>query len=178
MSKPSTPSGSVATTQRQAALDPIAAAGSSSYGAPRMEASTTDRAATTLQPDTSWLRALSRRVWLTFSAAWAVITGLLPHVLHHAGPLAGAALLAGVGGSLLFGVIGLVVAIPFLRRMGRRFGTWRAPAIALVLFASVFSISTFVVGPRISGEESTASETSAPSAAPAGVSEDEHEAHH
>jgi hypothetical protein len=98
------------------------------------------------------------------SAAWAVVIGLAPHVLHHIGPLAGAALFAGATGSLLFGVLGLVLAIPFLRRMYRRFGNWRAPAVALGLFVAVFSISTFVVGPQInSGSDS---ESAAPASNP------------
>jgi hypothetical protein len=143
-----------------------------------MRASATDSAARLPLPRGSWLPPVPRRVWLALSGTWAALTGLLPHVLHHAGPLAGAALFAGVGGSLLFGALGLLVAIPFLRRMHRRFATWRAPAIALALFAVVFSISTFVVGPRITGG-STAPEASAPpSTAPAGVTEREHERHH
>lgn len=106
-------------------------------------------------------------MWVGLGAAWAAFIGLLPHVLHHAGPLAGAALFAGVTGSLLFGTIGLLVAVPFLRRMHRRFGTWRAPAIALTLFVAAFSLSSFVIGPAINDD----GDDSPPS--PAG-----HEAHH
>ena len=122
-----------------------------SYSPSAMEASATDRVASVPAPPPSRLRALPRRIWLALAAAWAVFTGILPHVLHHAGPLAGAALFAGVGGSLLFFAIGLVAAIPFLRRLHRRFGDWRAPGIALGLFVVVFSFSTFVIGPKISG---------------------------
>ena len=46
------------------------------------------------------------RVRATFAAVGAAVLGAAPHVLHHAGPLAGAALLAGVGGKLLFGALG------------------------------------------------------------------------
>jgi hypothetical protein len=67
------------------------------------------------------------------------------------GPLAGTALVAGAGGRLLFGVVGIVATIPLLRSLYRRFDTWIAPAIALVVFAAVYSFSTFVIGPRISG---------------------------
>ena len=159
--------------------DPVAPTLPSSYGTSAVEGAAADQAASLPRPGASWLRSLSRRLWLGLSAAWAAVTGLLPHVLHHAGPLAGAALFAGVGGSLLFGALGLLVAIPFLRRMHRRFGTWRAPAIALALFAAVFSISTFVVGPRISGVGDATPEASAPpSAAPAEPSGSAHEAHH
>ena len=101
------------------------------------------------------LRALPHRLGLALSATWATVTGLAPHLLHHAGPLAGAALFAGVAGTLLFGTIGLLLAIPFLRRMHRRYGTWRAPAIALALFVAVFSLSTFVIGPQITGAENS-----------------------
>jgi len=87
------------------------------------------------------------------SAGWGAVTGLAPHVLHHVGPLAGAAFLAGTGGRLLFAAIALVVSIPFLIRIYRRFRTWRAPAIALAVMAAMFSISTFLIGPLISGED-------------------------
>jgi len=99
------------------------------------------------------LRSASRRAWLMIAGAGAVVLGLLPHVLHHAGPLAGAALFAGAGGSLLFGVLGFVAAIPFVLRLRQRSGGWQAPLAALALFAAVFSISTFVVGPQISGQD-------------------------
>lgn len=121
-------------------------------------------------------KSASRRLGVALSAAWAAFIGLLPHVLHHAGPLAGAALFAGFGGSLLFGVLGLIVSIPFLRRMYRRFDTWRAPAIALAVFVGVFSLSTFVIGPKINGEGgSTATKAAPGSPAP---SPTEHEEHH
>lgn len=120
------------------------------------------------------LRFLPRRLWLALSAIWAAVTGLLPHVLHHAGPLAGAALFAGVGGSLLFGAIGLLAAIPFLRRLHRRFGNWQAPALALAVFALVFSASTFVIGPKINGESDNGDGANSSQQAPAA----DHNAHH
>ena len=93
------------------------------------------------------------RVWSGVLAAWGVLTGLAPHVLHHVGPLAGAALLAGAGGALLFGALGLVAAIPFLLRLHRRFATWKAPALALAVFVAMFSLSSFVIGPALRGGE-------------------------
>lgn len=144
-----------------------------SYTLSAVEATGADRAIGA-EPATSWLRTASRRVWLALSAIWAAVMGLLPHVLHHAGPLAGAALFAGVTGSLLFGILGFIVAIPFLRRMHRRFGTWRAPAIALVLFAAVFSLSTFVIGPKINDEGNGSTSAPGPSSPPTSS----HEAHH
>ena len=96
------------------------------------------------------------RVWGGVLAVWGGFIGLLPHVLHHIGPLAGAALLAGATGRVLFAAIGFVAAIPFLRRLQRRFRTWKAPAIALAVFAAAFSLSSFVIGPAISGGDSPA----------------------
>lgn len=99
------------------------------------------------------LSRLSRRAWSALLAAWAALTGLLPHVLHHVGPLAGAALLAGTGGRLLFAAITLIVSIPFLLRIRRRFKSWLAPTIALAAMAAMFALSSFVIGPLITGSE-------------------------
>jgi len=104
----------------------------------------------------TFFRRASRRAWAGLVAAWGAFIGLVPHVLHHVGPLAGAALLAGTGGTLLFAALGVVAAIPFLRRLYRRFRTWRAPAIALAVFAAMFSLSSFVIGPAITGGDDPA----------------------
>ena len=101
-------------------------------------------------------RSVVARAWSAVLAVWGGFIGLLPHVLHHVGPLAGAALLAGAAGTALFAAIGFVAAIPFLLRLYRRFGTWRAPAIALAVFAVMFSLSSFVIGPAISGGDEPA----------------------
>lgn len=98
-------------------------------------------------------RSIVDRARTAILAAWGVFIGILPHVLHHVGPLAGAALLGGAGGTVLFAAIGFVAAIPFLLRLYRRFRTWVAPAIALAIFAAMFSLSSFVIGPLISGGE-------------------------
>jgi hypothetical protein len=95
-----------------------------------------------------------RRAWTAGVAVWGAVIGLAPHVLHHLGPLAGAALLAGAAGTALFAAIGFVLTVPFLLRLYRRFDTWRAPAIALAVFAALFSLSSFVIGPAISGGDS------------------------
>ena len=102
------------------------------------------------------LQGIARRAWGVLVAAWAGFIGLLPHVLHHVGPLAGAALLAGAAGTALFAAIGFVAAIPFLLRLHRRFGSWQAPALALAVFAVMFSLSSFVIGPAIAGEDTPA----------------------
>lgn len=86
-------------------------------------------------------------------AAWGALTGVAPHVLHHVGPLAGAAILAGTGGRLLFAGIALAGSIPFLYRIYGRFRTWVAPAVAVAVMAAMFSLSSFVIGPAISGGE-------------------------
>ncbi len=114
-------------------------------------------------------RSFAGRVRSAVLAAWGAFIGLLPHVLHHVGPLAGAALLAGATGRALFAAIGFVAAVPFLRRLYRRFGTWRAPAIALAIFVAMFSLSSFVIGPAISGGDAPAQP---------GIEQDGHEEHH
>ena len=105
--------------------------------------------------------SLAGRVWSGVLAVWGGFIGLLPHVLHHVGPLAGAALLAGATGRVLFAAIGFVAAIPMLRRLHHRFQTWRAPAIALAIFAAMFSLSSFVIGPAISGDDNGTDNTPA-----------------
>ena len=101
-------------------------------------------------------RSVLGRAWSAVLALWGGFIGLLPHVLHHVGPLAGAALLAGAGGTALFAAIGFVASIPFLLRVRRKFGTWRAPAIALAIFAAMFSLSSFVIGPVLTGGDEPA----------------------
>lgn len=108
------------------------------------------------------------------AAAGATVLGAAPHVLHHVGPLAGAAVLAGATGKLLFGVIGLVLAVPMLRRMRRRRGSWRAPAAVLALMAIVFAFSSFVIGPALTG----GSDSGSPANGAPGVTPAEHEQHH
>lgn len=96
-----------------------------------------------------------RALWNTVVGGIGLVLGLLPHVLHHIGFLAGTALVAGSGGTALFGVLGFLASVPFLLRLRRRFGTWRAPAIGLLVFAAMFSLSAFVIGPAISGAGGT-----------------------
>lgn len=93
------------------------------------------------------------RTRTTVLGIWAAITGTAPHVLHHVGPLAGAAIVAGAGGRILFGAVGFVATIPMLRRLRRRTGSWRAPALALAAFAAVFTFSTLVIGPVVTGAD-------------------------
>lgn len=90
-----------------------------------------------------------RGVRWSLGAVLGTAMGLAPHVLHHVGLLAGAALLAGIGGTVLFGVLGLVAMLPMLLRLRRRFGTWWAPGIAVAVFAVMFAVSTFLIGPAL-----------------------------
>ena len=109
----------------------------------------------------------------TVGAFVGAVMGLVPHVMHHVGLLAGAALITGAAGNALFFAIGLVFSVPLLRRLNRRFHTWRAPAIAIVIFAALFSLSAFVIGPAISGATSDNAPTS-PSQTPG----EDHNGHH
>ena len=99
---------------------------------------------------TIW-RGRWRRAWDAIVGGIGLAMGLVPHILHHIGFLAGTAVVAGSGGTALFGALGFIASIPFLLRLRRRFGTWRAPAIGLLIFAAMFALSAFVIGPAISG---------------------------
>jgi hypothetical protein len=112
-------------------------------------------------------KGMPRRVWTAVTGAVGAVMGILPHVLHHAGPLAGAAIVAGATGTVVFGLLGLLLSVPLLLRLYRRFGTWRAPAVAVTVFAMAFTVSTVWVGPAIRGAGES------PAAQPAG-----HVVHH
>ena len=81
----------------------------------------------------------------------------------------GTALLAGAGGTALFGVLGLVASVPMLIKLRRRFSSWWAPAVALGVFTSMFLFSSFVVGPLISAPDAPTTP---------GVFQVDHDAHH
>lgn len=59
--------------------------------------------------------------------------------------------MAGAGGRVAFGAAGFVATIPMLRRLRRRTGGWRAPTLALAAFAPIFTFSTLVIGPAVTG---------------------------
>jgi hypothetical protein len=96
---------------------------------------------------------VAARLWAAVTGAVGVVSGLAPHVLHHVGPLAGAALVAGIGGTVLFGALGLLLSVPFLLRLRRRSGSWRRPIAALLVFAAMFTVSATVIGPAIRGDD-------------------------
>ena len=110
---------------------------------------------------------------MALSGLWAVVLGALPHVLHHVGPLAGAALFAGATGSLLFGALGFVAAIPFLRKLRKRTGSWRVPAAVLAGMVIAFTASTLIVGQAVRGDGDESAERSRTPA-----ESDAHDAHH
>jgi hypothetical protein len=109
-----------------------------------------DRSASTSSAAGPVARRL-RSIWNAVLAGIGTIVGLTPHVLHHIGLLAGTALVAGSGGTALFGVLGLASSVPLLLRLRRRFNSWWAPVIGLAVFAATFALSAFVIGPAISG---------------------------
>jgi hypothetical protein len=79
------------------------------------------------------------------SATVGALAGVVPHLLHH---------------------VGLLLSVPLLRRLHRRFRTWKAPAVALALFAAVFALSALVIGPAIADRPTEPSPAPAPSATP------------
>ncbi|MBM4411644.1 MAG: hypothetical protein FJ037_10085 [Chloroflexi bacterium] len=113
-------------------------------------------------------RGDGRRSGLT--AAAGVVAGVTPHLLHHVVPFVGAAVLTGVGGTVMFAALGLVLLIPSLLQIKRRFHTWTAPALALTVFAAMFTVSTVWVGPML---RAVFDEPGTPSEPPS-----LHEAHH
>lgn len=127
------------------------------------ECHTTTMPPTTGQPPQGTQRGRLRAIRDAVVAFVGAILAIAPHVMHHIGLLVGAAFLTGAGGNALFYVLGLLLSIPMLRRLYRRFGSWRAPAIAIAVFTAVFSLSAFVIGPAISGGEEPGKSPSVPS---------------
>jgi len=64
-----------------------------------------------------------RRAWDVATGVIGVVVGLAPHVLHHIALLGGTALVAGSGGTALFGAVGLLASLPLLLRLKRRFAS-------------------------------------------------------
>ena len=124
---------------------------------------------------TSQKRGVLATAWSAVTAVVGGIMGLLPHLLHHVGLLGGAVLVTGATGNVLFAVLGLVFSLPLLRRLYRRFDSWKAPALALGVFALMFSLSAFVIGPAISNDDPSPDRDRTPVQTP---DPDEHEGHH
>ena len=100
-------------------------------------------------PPSGGRRPLNKRFIAALSAVVAAVLGAAPHLLHHLGPFAGAALLGGASGSILFGVLGSAATTPLLMRLRRRTGSWRLPGILLTVFVATFLASTLIVGPAL-----------------------------
>lgn len=152
-----------------------------------MTAPTPDTRATAEPAPVAVVPAASGRIrtlWNGIVAGIAVVVGLLPHVLHHIGFLAGTAVVAGAGGTALFAVLGLAASVPFLLKLYRRFGTWLAPAVALAVFAVMFALSAFVIGPAINGTDTAPAPATTPATvittttAPAADAPTDHGSHH
>ena len=105
-----------------------------------------------MSADRSTNDGLLARAYGVLSGIVGAIAGITPHLLHHLGPILGAAVLTGAAGSALFGVLGFVLTLPLLFRLKRRFGTWVAPGVALAFFVLSFTVSTLWIGPAIRGD--------------------------
>jgi len=78
------------------------------------------------------------------SGAVGTVAAFLPHVLHHAGLIAGAAFLSGLAGGVVFAVLGLAAIMPIGMRLHRRTGSWRVPLVAVAAFVAMFAVMTAV----------------------------------
>lgn len=116
-----------------------------------------------------------RSVWATIRAGIGAALGVVPHVAHHVGLVAGAAVLTGALGNAALYLIGLVLTVPLLRRLRARYRSAWAPALAVSLFTGLFALSALVVGPAISR---TQDQVQRPGQSPAVMTTDEHAAHH
>jgi hypothetical protein len=82
--------------------------------------------------------------WLSGAIGWTA--AMAPHILHHAGLLFGAALVAGATGTLLFGTIAVILMVPMLLRLHRRTNSWIAPAGMVTLMVVMFSVARLMMG--------------------------------
>ncbi len=138
-----------------------------------------DAAETDLAPNPQarvTLRERARAIWAAIRAAVGAFLGLLPHLLHHVGIFAGAAILAGLWGNVALYLVGLLLSIPMLKWLRRRFGSAVAPVIGVLAFTALFLVSALIIGPAFSGRQPA---SVAPPAAPSDSSVDaDHAGHH
>ncbi|EWT07737.1 hypothetical protein N864_23510 [Intrasporangium chromatireducens Q5-1] len=120
-------------------------------------------------------RATPRGFWAAARAAVGVVLGIVPHVMHHIGLLAGAALLTGVWGNGVLYIVGLLLSIPLLRRIHARFRTPWAPVLGVAAFTTLFALSAFIIGPALSGATAGATPDRTPTPT---VTSNEHAGHH
>jgi hypothetical protein len=140
-------------------------------GEPRLE----EPCAEDTADETPQRRGVLATAWNAMTAVVGGVMGLLPHLLHHVGLLGGAVLVTGATGNVVFAVLGLVLSLPLLRRLYRRFGTWKAPALALAVFTLMFSLSAFVIGPAINNGDTRPEPDGTPVQTP---TPDDHDGHH
>lgn len=124
--------------------------------------------------DTASARERLRAGWAATRAALGSLLGLAPHVLHHVGLVAGTALLAGAWGNLALYLVGMLLSIPMLRRLHRRFGSIAAPAVGAAIFTVMFLLSAFVLGPTINPAPTSPASPTASQSPDAGSSHDGH----
>lgn len=117
-----------------------------------------------------------RRLRIAAAGVGAALLGATPHVLHHAGPLAGAALFAGVGGTLLFGALGLHCRNPAAAEDAATHRVVAAPGGRARAVPALFALSSFVVAPALTGAKDDNGQPS-PATSPQ-PSDGEHDVHH
>lgn len=138
-----------------------------------------DTAETDLPPNRqarATIKERGRAIWAAIRAAVGAFLGLLPHLLHHVGIFAGAAFLAGLWGNAALYLAGLLLSIPMLKWLRRRFGSAAAPVIGVLAFTALFLVSALVIGPAFSGRQAASIDPPAASANPS-VDAD-HAGHH
>ena len=118
-----------------------------------------------------------RTVRDALGAAVGTVLALVPHLMHHLGLLAGAALITGASGNALLYAVGLLFTVPMLRRLRRRFRTLWAPVIAVAVFTGLFALSAFVIGPAISGRDAAPQPPNPGRTYPSPDATDEHHGH-
>ena len=121
-------------------------------------------------------RARVGGIWAATRATFGALLGLAPHVLHHIGFLAGAAIPTGVLGNTVLYAVGILLSIPMLNRLRKRFGSWKAPVLGVAAFTAMFALSAFVIGPAIS--QGLSGPVSGSSSEGPGQPADEHTGHH
>lgn len=80
-----------------------------------------------------------------------------------------------MGNTVLYAA-GMLLSIPMLNRLRKRFGTWKAPALGAIAFTSLFTLSAFVIGPALN--PTPVAPQPAATTGPTGQPLEEHDGHH
>ena len=80
-----------------------------------------------------------------------------------------------MGNTVLYAA-GMLLSIPMLHRLRKRFGTWKAPALGAIAFTSLFTLSAFVIGPALN--PTPVAPQPAATTGPTGQPLEEHDGHH